>query len=95
MDRFPLLSVIFLGDGLPIKMIYKAFLKQGIGYPLSSSAKYSKMEKREKLLFEVGLKSIESKQIYVERSFVDFEKFGNVTTSSPAISVVFEDLYSD
>ena len=53
------------------------------------------MEKREKLWFEVGLKSIESKQIYVEKSFVDFEEFGNLTTSSPAISVVFEDLYSD
>ena len=76
-------------------MIYKEFLKEGIEYPLPPSAKYSKMEKREKLLFEVGLKSIESKQIYVERSFVDFEEFGNVTASSSAISVVFKDLYSD
>ena len=46
---FPLLSVILLGDWLPIKMTYKEFLKQGIEYLSPPSAKYFKMEKREKL----------------------------------------------
>jgi len=49
----------------------------------------------EKLWAEAGLKSIESKQINVERSFVDFEEFWNVTTPSPAVSVVFDDLDPD
>jgi ubiquinone/menaquinone biosynthesis C-methylase UbiE len=83
------------GDGLPIKMIHKEFRKQGIDYPLPPSAEYSKMEKREKLWAEAGLKSIESKQINVERSFVDFEEFWNVTTPSPAVAVVFDDLEPD
>ena len=62
------------GDGLPIKMIHKEFRKHGIDY-LSPSAEFSKSEKREKLWSEAGLNSIESKQINVERSFVDFEEF--------------------
>jgi ubiquinone/menaquinone biosynthesis C-methylase UbiE len=83
------------GDGLPIKMIHKEFRKQGIGYPLPPSAEVSKMENLQKLWAEAGLKSIESKQINVERSFVDFEEFWSVTTSSPAVSVVFDDLEPD
>ena len=63
------------GDGLPIKMIHKEFRKHGIDYPLPPSAEFSKSEKREKLWAEAGLNSIESKQINVERSFVDFEEF--------------------
>ena len=53
-DRFALMSVIFLGDGLPIKMTYKEFLKQGIEYLSPPSAKYFKIERREKLWAEVG-----------------------------------------
>ena len=83
------------GDGLPIKMIHKEFRKQGIDYPLPPSAAVSKMENLEKLWAEAGLKSVESKQINVERSFVDFEDFWNVTTPSPAVSVVFDDLEPD
>ena len=55
----------------------------------------SKMENLQKLWAEAALKSIESKQINVERSFVDFEEFWNVTTPSPAVSVVFDDLEPD
>ena len=83
------------GDGLPIKMIHRELRNYGIDYPLPLSAEVSKMENLEKLWAEAGLKSIESKQINVERSFVDFEEFWNVTTPSPAVSVVFDDLEPD
>jgi len=83
------------GDGLPIKMIHRELRNCGIDYPLPPSAAVSKMENLQKLWAEAGLKSIESKQINVERSFVDFEEFWNVTTSSPAVSVVFDDLEPD
>jgi len=83
------------GDGLPIKMIHRELRNCGIDYPLPPSAAVSKMENLQKLWAEAGLKSIESKQINVDRSFVDFEEFWNVTTSSPAVSVVFDDLEPD
>ncbi len=80
------------GDGLPIKMIHRELRNYGIDYPLPPCAEVSKMENLQKLWGEAGLKSIESKQINVERSFVDFVEFWNVTTPSPAVSVVFDDL---
>ena len=76
-------------------MIHRELRNYGIDYPLPPSAEFSKSEKREKLWAEAGLNSIESKQINVERSFVDFEEFWNATTSSPAVSVVFDDLDLD
>ena len=76
-------------------MIHKAFRKHGIDNPLPPSAEFSKSEKREKLWAVAGLNSIEHNQINVERSFVDFEEFWNATTSSPTVSVVFDDLDPD
>ncbi len=85
---------ISLGRPL-IKMIHRELRNYGIDYPLPPSAAVSKMENLEKLWAEAGLKSIESKQINVERSFVDFEEFWNVTKFFPLYQLVFDDLEPD
>ncbi len=80
------------GEGLPIQMFHKEFRKRGIEYPLPPSAEVSKMERLEELWNEADLRSVESTQIKASRKFGNFEEFWNVNTSSPALSVVLEDL---
>ncbi|MBT6727266.1 MAG: hypothetical protein HN867_18585 [Deltaproteobacteria bacterium] len=61
-------------------------------YFLPPSAEVSKMELHEELWNETNLWSVESTQIKASRKFGNFDEFWNINTSSPALSVVLEDL---
>jgi len=80
------------GEGLPIQMFHKEFRKRGIQYPLPPSAEVSKMERLKELWNKADLRSVESTQIKATRKFGNFDEFWNINTTSPALSVVLEDL---
>ena len=50
------------------------------------------MERLEALWNEADLRSVESTQIKATRKFGNFDEFWNINTTSPALSVVLEDL---
>ena len=79
-------------EGLPVQVFHKESRKRGIQYSLPPSAEVSKMELHEELWNETNLWSVESTQIKASRKFGNFDEFWNINTSSPALSVVLEDL---
>ena len=68
--------------GLPIEEFHSEFRSLGIEYPLPPSAEVSKLEVLENLWKTANLHSIESKRIYVERTFDNFEDYWEVNAFS-------------
>ena len=80
------------GEGLPIDPIHAEFRKRGINYPLPPSSDVSNIDKLETLWTEAGLRSLECKQIKVNRSFKNFDEFWDINASVQAVTTVFDDL---
>ncbi len=80
------------GEGLPIDPIHAEFRKRGIDYPLPPSSDISNIDKLEILWTEAGLRSLECKQIKVNRSFKNFDEFWDINASVQAVTTVFDDL---
>ena len=65
---------------------------RNIYYALPPSSEASKYDVLENLWKKAGLKSVEIKKIYVERTFANFDEFWQVNGLSMAIKPIFEKL---
>ena len=80
------------GKGLPLDPIHAEFRKRGIDYPLPPSSDVSSMHQLQKLWTEVGMRSLECKQIKVSRTFKNFDEFWDINASVQAITTVLDEL---
>ena len=80
------------GKGLPLDPIHAEFRKREIDYPLPPSSDVSSMHQLQKLWTEVGMRSLECKQIKVSRTFKNFDEFWDINASVQAITTVLDEL---
>ena len=80
------------GGGFPLEPIHAEMRAMDIKHILPISAEVSRLENLENLWVDLGLKSVETCVITVERTFTSFSSFWDVALHSGTLKTVFEKL---
>ena len=80
------------GGGFPLEPIHAEMRAMDIKHILPISAEVSRLENLENLWVDLGLKSVETCVITVERIFTSFSSFWDVALHSGTLKTVFEKL---
>lgn len=81
-----------LGGGFPIAPLQAAILDLGIKPVLPPQAAASRMDALVKLWTEAGIASVETREISVQRTYVDFEEYWALSQLSAAIGSLVKSL---